>query len=86
MGRAGDVPADNVLSTIHAVLLSLAFPLIVPFAHRFDMRGSLKVLAGLTVLVMAVYASFSPYNSMHQRRAFALRVENVRSGLTFRSQ
>ncbi|KAJ7031858.1 hypothetical protein C8F04DRAFT_1109292 [Mycena alexandri] len=79
-GRLGDVPADNIVGTLIAVLGSQALPLAIPFAHRFG-RKSLQtlviVLSAVTVVNMAIYARKNAFDDMHQKRLFVLHLENV---------
>ncbi|KAJ7166799.1 hypothetical protein C8R46DRAFT_1095357 [Mycena filopes] len=79
-GRLGNVPADNIVGTLIAVLGSQALPLAIPFAHRFG-RKSLQtlviVLSAVTVVNMAIYARKDAFDEMHQKRLFVLHLENV---------
>ncbi|KAF9264544.1 hypothetical protein L218DRAFT_958254 [Marasmius fiardii PR-910] len=83
-GRLGaDAPTDNIMATIVTALGAIAFPLIPPFVHRFDrsvlVRGVL-FLSVVTAIIMAIFAARDPYDSMHQKRIYMLRTENITTG------
>ncbi|KAJ7083760.1 hypothetical protein C8R44DRAFT_53144 [Mycena epipterygia] len=79
-GRLGNVPADNIVGTLIAILGSQALPLVIPFAHRFGRKALQRVVIVLSVLTlanMAIYARKDVFDEMHQKRLFVLHLENV---------
>ncbi|KAJ7639617.1 hypothetical protein DFH06DRAFT_1217545 [Mycena polygramma] len=79
-GRLGNVPADNIVGTLIAVLSSQALPLAIPFAHRFgrkSLRTLVLVLSAGILANMAIYAQRDVFDEMHQKRLFVLHLENV---------
>lgn len=81
MGRVGaDAPVDNVVATLIPVIGGVAFPLVLPFAHRFGKRALVRgvlVMTAVTAVSMAYFAGRDVYDEMHQKRMFVLRLENV---------
>ncbi|KAH9479296.1 Putative endoplasmic reticulum metallopeptidase 1 [Psilocybe cubensis] len=80
-GRMGaDAPADNIVAIIVSSLGALAFPLTLPFAHRFGKRTLYKgvvFMSMVTTLSIAYYATLEPFDEMHQKRLFIIRSENI---------
>lgn len=76
-----EAPADHIIATLISILIAPAFPLVLPLAHRFGKR-SLKrgiILTSIvTVVSIAYFSSRSPFDDMHQKRLYVLRMENVR--------
>ncbi|KAG7087620.1 hypothetical protein E1B28_013568 [Marasmius oreades] len=83
-GRLGtDAPTDNIMATIVSVLGAISFPLIPPFIRRFDrsvLVRSVSLLSIVTAITIAVFAARDPYDSMHQKRIYILRTENITTG------
>ena len=80
-GRIGaDAPADNIVATIIASLGGLAFPLVLPFAHRFGRRRLLRGIIVFSIIMTGLigfFATMEPFDQMHQKRLFILHSENV---------
>ncbi|KAF8806834.1 hypothetical protein BYT27DRAFT_7167035 [Phlegmacium glaucopus] len=80
-GRVGaDAPADNIIATLVASLGAESLPLLLPFAHRFGHRALFRgivFMSIVTIVVMGVFAMKVPFDAMHQKRLFALHLENV---------
>ncbi|KAF5334245.1 hypothetical protein D9758_017096 [Tetrapyrgos nigripes] len=79
----GDVPADNLISTIVAAISALAVPLFLPFVHRFGRSALVKaimILGVVSVVPIAIFSVREPFDEMHQKRVFVLRTENVTTG------
>lgn len=77
-----DAPADNIVAIIISALGALAFPLTLPFTHRFGRRALFRgvvVMGAVTTLSMALYATLEPFDEMHQKRLFFIHLENVRA-------
>jgi hypothetical protein len=85
-GRMGEVaPVENIIATITAVLTFLVLPMSIPFAHRFGRQALLVAtlaLSAFSLLSMAFFSreSSSPFDQEHQKRFFALQIENITSG------
>ena len=82
-GRMGEeAPAENIIATLVAVTGSYAFPLAVPFVHRYS-RGmvvrTVLFLTLLSALSVAVFSSREVFDEMHQKRLFVIHMENVGS-------
>lgn len=86
-GRIGaDAPADNIVATIISSLGAIAFPLVLPFSHKFghrNLRKGIMVLSVIMVVLIAVFASMEPFDAMHQKRLFVLHMENVGDGFGY---
>ena len=68
------------MATIISGLGAIAFPLVLPFAHKFGHRNLLRGITFLSVIMVvliAVFASMDPFDAMHQKRLFILHMENV---------
>ncbi|KAF8991054.1 hypothetical protein BDQ17DRAFT_1401943 [Cyathus striatus] len=81
-GRIGDTPADNIIGTAVAIISSLSFPLLFPFAHRFGRRVLKRAvwISALGVVVAMIYfVGREPYDAMHQKRLFVIHMENITS-------
>jgi hypothetical protein len=80
-GRIGaNAPADQIVAGITSIAACQAFPLVLPFSHRFGaraLRRSVAVSAAAAVLAMAVLSTWQPFDEMHQKRLFVLHLENV---------
>jgi chromate transport protein ChrA len=75
-----EIPADNIIATIIASLSALAFPLVLPFSHRFGRRALLRGVINVSIIVgvlMALFALRVPFDKMHQKRLFVIHQENV---------
>ncbi|KAE9386618.1 hypothetical protein BT96DRAFT_1026164 [Gymnopus androsaceus JB14] len=94
-GRIGaNAPADNLIATIVAGVGALGVPLVVPFVWRFQNRpqteasrgetGVLKtliiVMALITAVPIAIFSVREPFDSMHQKRVYVMRTENITTG------
>jgi hypothetical protein len=82
-GRIGaDAPADHIVASIVSLTGAQSLPLFLPFAHRFGHRvlsRAVLLSAFATVLAMAVFCTWHPFDEMHQKRLFVLHLENVRT-------
>ena len=71
-----------------AFTLSYAFPLTIPFIHRFG-RSALKFALVLSVLtslaMMALFAQREVFDAMHPKRVYVLHSENV-GGIFFKKK
>jgi len=68
------------VATIISSLGAMAFPLVLPFAHKFGHRKLLRgimFLSVIMVVLIGVFASMEPFDAMHQKRLFFLHMENV---------
>ncbi|KAJ3987857.1 hypothetical protein F5890DRAFT_661352 [Lentinula detonsa] len=86
-GRIGaDAPADNLIASIVSIVGALGFPLFVPFVSRFhssDTRVLRKLIMAMllaTATSIAVFSAREPFDSMHQKRVYVLRTENITTG------
>lgn len=97
-GRIGaNAPADNLIATIVAGVGALGVPLVVPFVWRFQNRpqteasrgetGVLKtliiVMALITAVPIAIFSVREPFDSMHQKRVYVMRTENVSASFLY---
>ncbi|KAF9524402.1 hypothetical protein CPB83DRAFT_861305 [Crepidotus variabilis] len=76
----GQAPADIIIATIISSLGAMTLPLALPFSHRFGrkaLRNGVLVMTAVTGIAIAVFAMRAPFDSMHQKRVFILRLENV---------
>ncbi|KJA25691.1 hypothetical protein HYPSUDRAFT_37128 [Hypholoma sublateritium FD-334 SS-4] len=76
----GDAPADNIVATIIAALGGLAFPLVLPFSHRFGRPRLLRGVIFFSVIMTGLigfFATMDPFDQMHQKRLFILHSENL---------
>lgn len=80
-----DAPADHIIASIVAFTGSIAFPLLLPFIHRFPrvMGRAVLVSSILTAVAMAVFSTREPFDKMHPKRLFVLHMENVGLIVTF---
>ncbi|KAJ3908844.1 hypothetical protein F5879DRAFT_935898 [Lentinula edodes] len=86
-GRMGaDAPADNLIATIVSIVGALGCPLFVPFVWRFQ-NSNTKVLSRMilamvlvTAIPIAVFSVREPFDSMHQKRVYVMRTENITTG------
>jgi len=81
-----DAPAEHIIATIAAVTLALAFPLVLPFVHRYGQNTMFYAVIGLNVVLYAtsiLFAQRNPFDELHQRRVFVLTTDNVRDYLHF---
>ena len=80
-GRMGEeAPAENIIATLVAVTGSYAFPLAVPFVHRYSRSMVVRTVLSLTflsALSVAVFSSREVFDEMHQKRLFVIHMENV---------
>lgn len=80
-GRMGDeAPAENIIATLVAITCSYAFPLSIPFVHRYSRGMTIRAalfLSVLSVLSIAVFSARDPFDEMHQKRLFVIHMENV---------
>jgi len=75
-----DAPAEHIIASIVAVVLSLSAPLVTPFSRRFPQHVRMNVITILNITIVAVVAAFalrSPFDERHQRRLFVLGSDNV---------
>jgi len=75
-----EAPADNMIATIVTSIAALAFPLALPFSHRFGRKALLRGVINVFILVgvlMALFALRVPFDKMHQKRLFVVHQENV---------
>lgn len=83
VGRIGaDAPGEHIIAIMVALVASYTFPLTLPFVHRTGRRTLFRaavVSAGATALAIAVFAQWSPFDAMHQRRLLVLHMENTTS-------
>ena len=73
-------PTENLIATIITSLVALAFPLVLPFFHRFGHRALLRGVFNVFIVVgvlMALFALRVPFDKMHQKRLFVIHQENV---------
>ncbi|KAI0297822.1 hypothetical protein B0F90DRAFT_1811013 [Multifurca ochricompacta] len=82
-GRIGsDAPAEHIIASIVAVMLSLAVPLVTPFSQRYSENvrmNAVTILNVMTIAAVAVFALRSPFDERHQRRLFVLSSDNITS-------
>ncbi|TFK20267.1 hypothetical protein FA15DRAFT_673638 [Coprinopsis marcescibilis] len=80
-GRMGaDVPSDNLIATLIAVLGAPALPLLLPLSHRFGKRALVRGILLMTIVTsvsIAYFATRQPFDEMHQKRLFVIHMENV---------
>ncbi|KAG8969548.1 hypothetical protein FRC03_001987 [Tulasnella sp. 419] len=81
-GRMGEVaPVEHIIATITAVVVLLTGSFLLPLAHRVGRKilmNFIIILIGSTAIIMFFFAFVrEPYDPMHQKRIFALHVENV---------
>lgn len=69
-----------MIATIVTVIVALAFPLVLPFSHRFGRRALLRGVINVFIMVGVLMALFTlrvPFDKMHQKRLFVIHQENV---------
>lgn len=83
-GRIGaDAPADNLIATIVSIVGALGCPLFVPFVWRFQnsntrvLNRMILAMVLVTAIPIAVFSVREPFDSMHQKRVYVMRTENV---------
>ncbi|KAJ4473162.1 hypothetical protein J3R30DRAFT_3296811 [Lentinula aciculospora] len=86
-GRIGaDAPADNLIASIISIVGALGFPLFVPFVWRFQTSNKrilnrlIVVMALVTAIPIAVFSVREPFDTMHQKRVYVMRTENITTG------
>ncbi|KAJ3727351.1 hypothetical protein DFJ43DRAFT_1133193 [Lentinula guzmanii] len=76
-GRIGaDAPADNLIASIVSIVGASGFPLFVPFV----LRKLIMAMLLATATSIAVFSAREPFDSMHQKRVYVLRTENITTG------
>ena len=77
-----DAPAEHIIASMVAIIMSYGFPLTLPFIQRFG-RSSVKltflVSVATSIAMMVVFAYRDPFDATHPKRLYILHSENVRS-------
>jgi len=77
-----DAPVDHIMASVTAFNIFYILPLGIPLFHRYGrgvMVTALVILLTLSAVGVSYFASKSPFDAMHQRRLFAMHVENITS-------
>ncbi|KAJ3545708.1 hypothetical protein NM688_g5597 [Phlebia brevispora] len=73
-GRMGEqAPAENIIATLVAVIGAYAFPLSIPFVHRYSramIARALLFLSVISALSIAIFSTRDVFDAMHQKRLF----------------
>ncbi|KAG9125519.1 hypothetical protein FRC07_007283 [Ceratobasidium sp. 392] len=85
-GRMGSLPpVESIIALLTTFSMFCAFPFVLPLAHRFGARSLRKFtlsVAAWSALTCVIFSTplLSTFDVEHQKRLYALHMENVTSG------
>ncbi|KAG8734211.1 hypothetical protein FRC10_011815 [Ceratobasidium sp. 414] len=78
-------PVENIIASLTTFSMFYTFPFVLPLAHRFGARSLRRftlVVAAWSAVTCVIFATplLSTFDGEHQKRFFALHMENITSG------
>jgi hypothetical protein len=79
-------PAEYIIASMTAFIGFYAFPLAIPFSHRFGRKVTLATIVlftALSITTMRIMSTRLPFDAMHPKRIFVIESENVSIPINF---